>query len=46
MSNTLATWCKEPTHWKRPRRWERLRTGLEGGDKELDGWRTSLTQWT
>ena len=23
--NTLATWCKEPTHWKRPWCWERLR---------------------
>ena len=22
-SNTLATWCKEPTHWKRPWCWER-----------------------
>ena len=21
-SNTLATWCKEPTHWKKPRYWE------------------------
>ena len=25
-SNNLATWCKEPTHWKRPWRWERLKT--------------------
>ena len=24
-SNTLATWCKEPTHWKRPWCWEILR---------------------
>ena len=24
-SNTLAIWCKEPTHWKRPWRWDRLR---------------------
>ena len=24
-SNTLATWCKKPTHWKRPWCWERLR---------------------
>ena len=22
-SNTLATWCKQPTHWKRPWCWER-----------------------
>ena len=24
-SNTLATWCKEPIHWKRLWCWERLR---------------------
>ena len=24
-SNTLATWCEELTHWKRPWCWERLR---------------------
>ena len=24
-SNTLATWCEEPTHWKRLWCWERLR---------------------
>ena len=29
-SNTLATWCKEPTHWKRPWCWERLKAGGEG----------------
>ena len=26
-SNTLATWCEELTHWKRPWCWERLRAG-------------------
>ena len=26
-SNTLATWCEELTHWKRPWCWERLRVG-------------------
>ena len=34
--NTLATWCKEPTYWKRPWCWERG----EGRDREvrwLDG---------
>ena len=30
-SNTLATWCKEPTHLKRPWCWERLKAGGEGG---------------
>ena len=29
-SNTLATWCKKPSHWKRPWCWERLRAGEEG----------------
>ena len=38
-SNTLSTWCKEPTHWERPWCWERLRAGREGGDRMrwLDG---------
>ena len=43
-SDTLATWCKELTHWKRPWYWERLRT--EGDDRGQDGWMGSLTQWT
>ena len=34
-SNTLATWSEEPTHWKRPGCWERLRAGGEGGDKRM-----------
>ena len=45
-SNTLATWCKEPTHWKRPWCWERLKAGGEGDDRGWDGWMLSLTQWT
>ena len=32
-SNTLATWCEELTHWKRPWCWERLKVGGEGGDR-------------
>ena len=32
-SNTLATWCKELTHWKRPWFWERLKVGGEGVDR-------------
>ena len=32
-SNTLATWCEEPTHWKRPWCWERLKVGREGYDR-------------
>ena len=29
-ANTLATWCLQPTHWKRPWCWERLRAWAEG----------------
>ena len=45
-SNTLANWCKEPTHWKRPWCWERLKAGGEGDNRGWDGWMASLTQWT
>ena len=45
-SNTLATWCKELTHWKRPWCWERLRAGGEGDNRRWDGYMVSLTQWT
>ena len=44
-SNTLATSCKEPTHWKRPWCWERLKAGEEADDKGWDSWLASLTQW-
>ena len=45
-SNTLATWCKEPTYWKRTWSWERLRAGGEGSNRRKDGWIASPTQWT
>ena len=45
-SNTLATWCRELTHLKRPWCWERLRAGGEGDDRGWDGWMASPTQWT
>ena len=44
-SNSLATWCKEPTHWKRPWCWERLRAG-GGGDRVWDSWMASSMWWT
>ena len=44
-SNTLATWCEELTHWKRPWWWERLKAG-EGDNCGWDGWMASLTWWT
>ena len=44
--NTLATWCKQPNHWKRPGCWKRLKAGGEGDDRGWDGWMASATQWT
>ena len=45
-SNTLATWCKELTPWKRPWCWERLMVGRERDDRGWDGWMASPTRWT
>ena len=44
--NTLANWCEEPAHWKRPWSWERLKAGGEGDDRGWDGWMASPTWWT
>ena len=41
-SNTLAIWCKELTHLKRPWCWERLKVGGEGDDRGWDGWMASI----
>ena len=37
-SNTLATWCEDPSHWKRPWCWERSKAKGEGGEEmgEMD----------
>ena len=45
ISSSLATWCEELTHWKRPWCWERLKAGEEGDNRGWDGWMASLTQW-
>ena len=45
-SNTLATWCEELIHWKRPWCWERLKAGGEGDDRGWGGWVASPTWWT
>ena len=45
-SSTLATWCKELTHLKRPWCWKRLKVGGEGDDRGWDGWMASPTRWT
>ena len=40
--NTLATWCEELTHWKRPWCWERLRAWGERGWQRMK-WLDSIT---
>ena len=45
ISNTLATWCKELTHWKRPWCWERMKVKGKGDDRGWDGWMASPIQW-
>ena len=43
-SNTLATWCEVPTHWKRFWCWERLRAGgEEGTEDEMVEWHHNST---
>ena len=44
--NTLATWCAELTHWKRPWCWERLKAEGDGDDRVWDDWMASATRWT
>ena len=44
--STVATWCEELTHLKRPRCWERLKVRGEGEDRGWDDWMASPTQWT
>ena len=43
--NTLATWCRELTHWKRPWHWKRLKVEGEWDDRGWDGWMASPTWW-
>ena len=44
-TNSLATWCKELIHWKRPWFWERLKAGGEGDARGWDSWMASPTGW-
>ena len=41
-SNTLAIWCEELTHWKRPWCWERFKVGGEGDNRGWDGIANSM----
>ena len=45
-SSTLATSCKELTHWKRFWCWEGLGAWGEADDRGWDGWMASPTRWT
>ena len=45
-SSTLATLCKELTHWKRLWCWEGLGAGGEGDNRGWDDWMASPTLWT
>ena len=45
ISNTLATWCEELTHWKSPWCWESLKVRGEGNNRGWDGWMASPTRW-
>ena len=44
-SSTLATSCKELTHWKRLWCWEVLDAGGKEDDRGWDGWMASPTWW-
>ena len=44
-SNTLATWCKKLTHWKRPWYWERWRIGGKKDGRRWDAWMASSSHW-
>ena len=45
-SNTLATWCKELTHWKRPWCWEGFGGGRRRGQQRMR-WLDGITyRWT
>jgi len=46
LTNTLATWCEELTHLKRPWCWEGLKVGGEVDDRGWDGCIASPTQQT
>ena len=42
----LVTWRDQPTNWKRPWCWQRLKAQGNKGDRSWDGWMGSLMQWT
>ena len=45
-ANTVAIWCKELTHWKKPWCWERLKAKWEGGGRRWDSLIALPTQFS
>ena len=45
-SSTLVMWWEQPTHWKSPWCWERLRAEGEEGIRGWVSWMASPIQWT
>ena len=45
-SNTLGTRWEEPTHWKRPLPWDRLKAEGKEGDRWWVSWMASVIQRT
>ena len=45
-TSTLATSCKQLTHWKRLWFWDGLGAEGEGDDRGWNGWIASPTRWT
>ena len=41
----LATWCEEPTHWKRLWCWERWGQEKRATEDEMAGWHHQLWTW-
>ena len=41
-SSTLATWCKEPTHWRRPWCWEKIE-GMRRRGQQRMRWLDGIT---
>ena len=44
-ADTLATWCEELTHWKRPWCWERLKAKGEGGRRGQKRAEEEMIRW-
>ena len=41
----FGTCCEDPTHWKRPWCWERLKAEGDNSKDEMAGWHHRLKLW-